>query len=78
MFAFSAASVVLVRLRYAALMLAIGLLAAASITFSPGLRRLFARMWRGVGAAAAVPARKLTPEGYDVPDDAEQDEKHGE
>lgn len=60
--AFSAASLVIVRLRYALLMLAVGLLAAAGATFSPGIRRFFGRMWRRMGAAAA-PARRLTPEG---------------
>jgi UDP-GlcNAc:undecaprenyl-phosphate GlcNAc-1-phosphate transferase len=74
---FSAASMVMVRLRYAALMLAIGLLTAASITFSPALRRLFGRLWRGVGAAAG-PVRKLTPEGRDQTHDPQQQEApHG-
>jgi UDP-GlcNAc:undecaprenyl-phosphate GlcNAc-1-phosphate transferase len=75
-FAFSAASVVVVRLRYAALMLAVGLLAAAAITFSPGLRRFFGRVWRGMGAAAG-PVRKLTAEGREETDSVDQEETHG-
>jgi len=74
--AFSVASVVIVRLRYAALMLAIGLLAAAAITFSPALRRFFGRLWRGVGAAVE-PVRKLTPEGRQEARAAEQEADHG-
>ncbi len=70
--AFSAASVVVVRLRYAALMLVIGLVAAAAITYFPGLRRFFGRAWRGIGAAAG-PARKLTPEGRHQ----DQETEHG-
>ncbi|MCB2411773.1 undecaprenyl/decaprenyl-phosphate alpha-N-acetylglucosaminyl 1-phosphate transferase [Demequina sp. TTPB684] len=62
---FSAASVVLVRLRYAALMAVLGLIVAAGITFSPGLRRCFGRLWRGMGVAAG-PARRLTPEGRET------------
>ena len=74
---FSAASMVVVRLRYAALMLAIGLLTAASITFSPGLRRFFGRLWRGMGSAAG-PVRKLTPDGRDQAHDSQQEEApHG-
>lgn len=74
---FSAASVVIVRLRYAALMLGVGLLAAASVTFSPGWRRLCARLWRGVGRTAG-PARRLTPEGRQEARNVEQENTHGE
>ena len=59
---FGTVSIVFLPAGGAATCIGVGVLGAALITFSPGLRRLFSRTWRRAGKTAA-PLRSLTPEG---------------
>lgn len=52
---FGTVSMVFLRLRFAAGLLVAGILVASVLTFSPAVRRLVWRMWRGVGAVAVPP-----------------------
>jgi UDP-GlcNAc:undecaprenyl-phosphate GlcNAc-1-phosphate transferase len=54
---FGTVSMVFLRLRYAAGLLVAGFLVASILTFSPAVRRLIWRLWRGVGAVAVPPRR---------------------
>jgi UDP-GlcNAc:undecaprenyl-phosphate GlcNAc-1-phosphate transferase len=59
---FGTVSIVFLPAAWASACIGVGVLGAALITFSPGLRRLFSRTWRRAGESAA-PLRKVTPEG---------------
>lgn len=55
--AFSAVSLVFLRMRYGFALLGIGILFATVVTFSPGFRRTIKRLWAGFGAATSRGAR---------------------
>lgn len=63
----SAVSLVFLRIRWGLVVFAAGVVLAAGITFSPGVRRALARLWNGMGVAVE-PMRRWGAEG----DDAEQ------